>query len=278
MRFYIVIPAHNEEDSIGKTLESLTQQTCLPSKVVIVNDNSTDGTEGIISEYASTYNWITYLNAESSDEHIPGAKVIRAFYKGFETLDEDYDIICKYDADIILPINYLERLKDIFTQNKSLGIAGGLAYIQKNGNWIYENISNKNHVRGPFKSYRKACFKAIGGLKTSIGWDTLDTLLAQYHNWEVTTDKDLIVKHLKPTGNSYNKSSRYLQGEALYKMRYGFVLTLISSLKMAFKKRSVIVFFNYIIGYFKGKNHIVTKAEGQFIRQLRWKGILKKAT
>jgi glycosyltransferase involved in cell wall biosynthesis len=39
---YIVIPAHNEEQFIALTLDSLISQTLLPKKVVIVNDNSTD--------------------------------------------------------------------------------------------------------------------------------------------------------------------------------------------------------------------------------------------
>ena len=49
MKYYIVIPAHNEQDLIGLTLQSLVSQTVLPSKVVVVNDNSTDKTAEIAS-------------------------------------------------------------------------------------------------------------------------------------------------------------------------------------------------------------------------------------
>ncbi|MBT8244044.1 MAG: glycosyltransferase family 2 protein [Winogradskyella sp.] len=278
MKFYIIIPAHNEEDSIALTLESLACQTHLPTKVVVVNDNSTDKTSDIIKRFTEKYDWMTSITISSSNKHIPGAKIINAFYKGFETLDDTYDIICKFDADIILPTNYLKRLTEIFSKNENVGIAGGLAYIKKNDQWIYENISNKNHVRGPFKAYRKECFEAIGGLKNSIGWDTVDTLLAKYYDWEVKTDHNLIIKHLKPTGNSYTKASKYLQGEALYKMRYGFIITLISAFKMAYKKQNLNTFFNYIVGYFKASEHIVTKEEGKFIRKLRWRGVFGKAT
>lgn len=255
-------------------LQSLAEQTFLPKKVVVVNDNSTDNTSKKIQKYTSKYDWIESIDISSSQKHIPGAKVINAFYKGFETLDYDFDVICKFDADIILPENYLEKLSELFSKNKNIGIAGGLAYIKKDGNWIYENISNKNHVRGPFKAYRKACFKDIGGLKQSIGWDTVDTLLAKYYNWDVKTDHSLKVKHLKPTGKTYTKSSKYLQGKALYKMRYGIFITTISALKMGYKKRSFNTFINYIIGYFKANERIVTKDQGKFIRKLRWRGIL----
>lgn len=280
MNFYIVIPAHNEEDSIGLTLESLAEQTLLPKKVIVVNDHSTDKTVSIIQKYVNQHHWLNLVNTSSSNEHIPGSKVINAFYKGYEILDEHYDIICKFDADIILPKDYLENIKLLFETDKSIGIAGGLAYIKRNGAWVYENISNRNHVRGPFKAYRKLCFEQIGGLKTSIGWDTVDTLLAKYHGWKVVTDKNLHIKHLKPTGFSYNTSSKYLQGEALYKMRYGFTITLITALKMALKKRSFNLFINYMNGYFKAKRsnleYLVTEDEGKFIRNLRWNGIFEK--
>ena len=48
MKYYIVIPAHNEERFIKQTLDSLVSQTTLPSKVIVVDDNSTDATAKIV--------------------------------------------------------------------------------------------------------------------------------------------------------------------------------------------------------------------------------------
>lgn len=280
MNIYIVIPAHNEEDYIALMLESLALQTTLPKKVIVVNDNSTDHTQKIINSFLPDNPWLKTIEIQSSTKHVPGSKVIQAFYKGLETLDDDYDIICKFDADIILPNNYLEALISIFKSDEKVGIAGGLAYINKNDQWIYEAVASKNHVRGPFKAYRKQCFKEIGGLKRSIGWDTVDVLLAKYHGWTIKTNELLQVKHLKPTGLSYTKSSRFLQGEAFYKMRYGLAITLISALKKGIKKRSILSFTNDLKGFFTAKNKkldfLVTQEEGKFIRKLRWKGILDK--
>jgi len=280
LNFYIVIPAHNEADSIGLTLYSLVNQTLLPKKVIVVNDNSTDSTASIINGYAEKHSFITLVNAKSSNQHLPGSKIINAFYKGYQTLDTEYDVICKFDADLILPNNYLECLAVHFNTNKKLGMASGFCYIEKNGNWVLENLTRKDHIRGALKAYRKACFLQIGKLKPSMGWDTVDELLAKYYDWEILTDESLHVKHLKPTGVSYNKASKYLQGGAMYKMRYGFIITFISALKLAYKKRSLTQFKNYISGYFKAKKEnikfLVSEEEGQFIRSLRWKGMLGK--
>jgi glycosyltransferase involved in cell wall biosynthesis len=280
LNFYIIIPAHNEQDFIALTLESLAKQTLLPKKVVVVNDHSTDATADIVSKFSQQYSWISLVNITSSDAHLPGSKIINAFYKGLETLDEVYDVICKFDADLIFPENYLEQLSIHFKDNSQLGMASGFCYIEKNGDWILENLTRKDHIRGALKAYCKDCFLQIGGLKPSMGWDTVDELLAKFYGWNILTDETLKVKHLKPTGASYNKASKYLQGEAMYKMRYGFVITLISAMKLAYKKRSFSLFKNYMAGYFKAKNSntefLVTETQGKFIRQLRWNGMIGK--
>ena len=51
LKYSIIIPAHNEENFIGKTLESVVQQTVLPHQLIVVNDNSTDQTEKIVQKF-----------------------------------------------------------------------------------------------------------------------------------------------------------------------------------------------------------------------------------
>ena len=278
MDFYIVIPAHNEEAFISLTLNSLVNQTELPKQLVVVNDNSTDRTAEIVDAFASKHPWISLINIESSNKHLPGTKIVNAFYKGFETLDNNFDIICKFDADLIFPENYLESLSSHFNSDIKLGMASGFCYVEKNNTWELENLTRKDHIRGALKAYKKECFLQIGKLKPAMGWDTVDELLAKFYDWHILTDETLHVKHLKPTGKSYNESAKHLQGEAMYKMRYGFLITLISALKLAYKKGSFKLFKNYMTGYFKARDikieRLVTKEQGRFIRRLRWKGMI----
>ncbi len=280
LRVYIVIPVHNEERTIALTLQSLISQTITPKQLVIVNDNSSDHTESIVMDFVNRVDWISLVNSESDDIHLPGTKVVNAFNKGYETLDSNYDVICKFDADLIFPENYIETLINIFSSNPKIGVAGGLLYIQKKGQWLYENIASKNHVRGPIKAYRKACFEDIKGLKPCIGWDTIDVYLAQYYGWIVCTDKSMRVSHLKPRGQHYSKRSKLLDGERWFNMRYGSILTLIASLKVAIKAKQPTLLFNSIKGYYKAKAEkktpYVTIEEGQFIRRLLWKNIFNR--
>lgn len=280
MKTYIIIPAYNEAEFIGETLQSLIGQSQPADKIVVVDDGSTDKTPEIVSEFTEKHPEISLIKNTSKGKHLPGSKVVNAFNLGFKTLDEDFDIVCKFDADLIFPKNYLEKISLLFDQNLKTGMVGGFCEIQKNGDWVLENLTGKDHIRGALKAYRKACFKDIGGLKPAMGWDTVDELLAQYHGWEIKTDESLRVKHLKPTGKNYNKTSKYKQGEAFYSLRYGFVITFIASAKLAYKKKDLVFFLNCITGFLYAKNekrpYLVNKDEGRFIKNLRWKKMQEK--
>lgn len=280
MRYYIVIPSYNEEALIPLTLQSLISQTVLPSKIVVVNDNSTDKTAEIVLDFAKENPYISLVNKTSETIHLPGSKVIQAFQKGFETLDENYDLIVKIDADLIFPPNYFETVIKHFESDPTIGMAGGFCYIEKNGDWILENLTDKDHIRGALKAYRKETFKQIGGLKPAMGWDTVDELLCKFYNWKVVTDESLHVKHLKPTGANYNKTARYKQGEAFYTLGYGFWITAIASAKLAMMKKKPLLFLDYIQGFWKAKSAkkqmLVNAEQAKFIRKYRLQKMKEK--
>ncbi|WP_026710359.1 glycosyltransferase [Flavobacterium filum] len=274
MKYYIIIPTFNEEKFISLTLQSLVEQTVLPSKVVVVNDGSTDKTREIVQSFVEKYTFISLVNKTSEAIHLPGSKVIQAFNKGLETIDDHFDFIVKADADLIFPPNYFEKISNHFQSDNRVGMAGGFCYIEKNGEWVLENLTDKDHIRGAIKAYRKETFKQIGGLKPEMGWDTVDELLCKFYQWKVVTNETLQVKHLKPTGANYNQAARFKQGEAFYRLGYGFWITAIASLKLALLKKKPFLFFDYLKGFWKAKRSkkplLVTAEQAKFIRNYRW--------
>ena len=71
MNYYIIIPTYNEEKFISLTLQSIVEQTVLPSKVVVVNDGSTDKTAEIVNSFVEKYSFIAAVN--KSDNVAPSA-------------------------------------------------------------------------------------------------------------------------------------------------------------------------------------------------------------
>ena len=299
MKFLIIIPAHNEENNISFCLESLKKQNFQDFVCMIVNDGSTDRTAEIINNFKIQDSRFRVLDLETS-EHSPGAKVVRTFDKGLQALDwKDFDVVCKYDADIVFPTNYLEKINQTFETNPKAGIVSGLVYIKKyksnseiknlrnpnenwldfsnkNNEWIFENLSSKNHVRGPIKAYRKECFEDMNGLRAVLGWDNLDILLAKKHGWDVVTIKDLWVKHLRPTAYKYKSQKAEKLGQYFYNIGLSLPLAMISSAKSSFKNRSAKEFFITINSFLKQKERQnLSTEEIKFIRNLRWKEFFK---
>ena len=291
MKFLIIIPTHNEEKNILFCLESLKNQTFRDYKIVVVNDGSTDQTQNIVNEFAAAHPDFEIKNLEKS-EHQPGAKVVRTFKKGLEMVDlKDFDIICKFDADIIFPENYLEKINEIYEKNPNAGMVSGIVKIKKSvfenklafdfrdekKQWVFENISSKNHVRGPIKSYRKECFRDMNGLRPVLGWDNIDVMLAKKHGWEVITIKDLWVKHLRPTAYKYKNQKAEKLGEYFYNIGLSLPLAVISSGKSSLKNRSIAEFLLTMKSFLiqKGERNL-SKEEIKYIRNLRWSQIFKK--
>ncbi|WP_224488997.1 glycosyltransferase family 2 protein [Robertkochia flava] len=281
LKYSVIIPAHNEEQYLRLTLNSLLEQTVLPQEVIVVDDNSSDNTPAIICEFSEKHPIIKPVRRTSANQHLPGSKVVGTFNEGLPLLSKAYDVIVKLDADLILPPDYFQTILRVFQEHPEAGIAGGFAWEQDtHGAWRLNHPMNTDHVRGAFKSYSRACFTKIGGLRTAMGWDTVDELLARYYGFSVITIPELKVKHLRPTGKSYNPRAKRLQGEAMYLMRYGWILAAIASLKMAVKQGKYQTFIHNLQGFAGARKKslppIVNQEEGRFIRTYRWKGIRSK--
>lgn len=274
MKFLIIIPAHNEESNLPFTLDSLKKQSFKDFKAVIVNDGSTDRTAEMVSEYVKSDFRFETINLQKS-EHQPGSKVVAAFKKGLQTQDlNDFEIICKFDSDIILEENYLQAVADSFTQNPDFGLVGGLLYVEKNGEWVYEGNSNRNHVRGPMKAYRKECFLQMGGLRETLGWDNIDAILLQNLGWKEVVLPELHVKLIKVKGADYTIKPADYYGRYFYFLGLNRFLTYVASAKEAWKIKSPAFLFKIISVYESCKTQKlelkISREEQAVINKLRW--------
>lgn len=291
MKFLIIIPAHNEEKNVQFCLRSLEHQTFKDYEVVVVNDGSTDKTGEAAEEFTQRNQNFSVVHLEKSG-HEPGAKVVRTFNRGLETQDlHRFEVICKFDADVVFPPNYLAEINKVYEQNQKAGMVSGLVRIKKSvfetqlafdfkdekKQWIFENLSSKNHVRGPIKSYRKECFEAMNGLRPVLGWDNIDVMLAKMHGFEVVTLKNLWVKHLRPTAYKYKNQKAEKLGEYFYNIGLNLPLAAISSAKSALKNKSLKEFFVTVKSFLKqNSERSLSSQEINYIRKLRWSGILGK--
>ena len=204
LKLVIITPVRNEASYIQATIECMIQQTLQPLEWIIVNDGSTDGTESIINTFLEKYHFIKYIHLKDRGYRRPATGVIEAFYKGYNKIGhDDYSIISKFDGDLQFPPDTLRKISEAFTMNARLGITGGTRYERKDENKTYKKVLvPKGFVGGPFKFYRRKCFKDIGGLIRRAGWDGVDTIRANMMGWETGEIESLKIFHLKPTGSA----------------------------------------------------------------------------
>ncbi|MDG1572064.1 glycosyltransferase family A protein [Robiginitalea sp. M366] len=276
-RLVVIIPAHNEAETLSACLESFARQSRQPDQLVVVDDHSSDRTGAIAQAFAETHPWAEVTRNTSSPEHQPGAKVVRSFRHGMQQIKEPFDFIGKFDADIVLPPDYFENVLKAFAEEPELGMCAGQLYIPSASGWVYEAIASRDHIRGPVKCYRASCFEAIGGLRPFMGWDTADVILARFYGFRTRTLPELRVHHLRPTGGAYSKSHARRQGEAFYQLRYDLLLALLASAKMAWQRRNPLLILHHLSGFlkamFRGGERLLSRKEGRFARQWRWRGV-----
>jgi poly-beta-1,6-N-acetyl-D-glucosamine synthase len=273
-RYIVISPVKDEERYVELTLESVTKQTVLPAVWVIVNDGSRDRTSEIIHGYADRFSFIRVIDSKNSGSRQPGAAVIHAFEKGYESIrSEDYDIIVKLDCDLSFEPDYFERLLAHFQDDPQLGIASG----------VYLDITTANtwrmvsmpvyHAFGACKVIRRACFEQIGRFVTARGWDTVDEIRALTRGWTTRHFTDLVVKHHKPEGSGigFLRTSK-MHGEIYYAtggdplFMAGKVLRRMA--KAPFIINGLALTYGYLSAVVNRKPRLVTSAEATYYRRL----------
>ena len=96
-RVSVILPARNEEEYIGKCLESLLRQDYQNFEIIAVNDSSNDKTEEILCEYAKKNACMVIVNAKPKPDGWVGKNW--ACYQGY--LRATGDVFLFTDADTI---------------------------------------------------------------------------------------------------------------------------------------------------------------------------------
>ncbi|MDB5169802.1 MAG: putative glycosyltransferase [Candidatus Saccharibacteria bacterium] len=100
-RISLVIPVYNEADRIRACLQAIARQTVQPYEVLVIDNNSTDGTAAI----AGSFPFVRLLRE-------PRQGVVYARDRGFNAARGD--IIARIDGDSIISNDWIATLIDLF--------------------------------------------------------------------------------------------------------------------------------------------------------------------
>jgi poly-beta-1,6-N-acetyl-D-glucosamine synthase len=124
-KMLVLIPAHNEEATIGRNLHALLTQTRVPDRIVVVADNCTDRTEQI----ARRYRGVTVMRTVGNTDRKVGA-----LNQGWLRWQAGYDYIAGVDADTVLAPDCLQRLEtEMTTTPRAGGVMARYTFDQQLG-------------------------------------------------------------------------------------------------------------------------------------------------
>jgi glycosyltransferase involved in cell wall biosynthesis len=213
LRFSIVVPAYNEASYVGAALKSLQAQDYPdPYEIIVVDNNSTDGTGEIAASYGVTV----------VKEMEPG--VCQARQRG--TAEARGEIVVSTDADTVQPPDWLSRIDRHFRRSNAIvGVAGPCRY--QNPSWwadlypkvlfgavarVFALTGCVFYLSATNTAFRRSAFPGYS-LTMTQGGDELDLLRRLRRRGKVIWDRENIVA----------TSARRLQRGLVYNLFVTFI-------------------------------------------------------
>lgn len=223
LRYALITPAWNEAVHLEGLIGSVTSQTLLPVRWVIVSDGSIDRTDEIVESHSRRHSWIQLLRLERSPSRSFAGKA-HAVNAGYEVLKPlSFDLVGNLDADIILPPDYYEFLVARFAEVPNLGVAGTpfIEDAERRGSHSYGHaLANLDHVSGACQVFRRRCFEEIGGYTpiSAGGIDWVAVTTARMRGWKTRTFVERTCTHRRAmgTGDRNHFRARFRHGQEDY--------------------------------------------------------------
>ena len=187
---------------------------------------------------------------------------------------DDFDYVCKLDADLELPPRYFERVMEEMERNPRLGNFSGKSHLRlDSGRLELERMGDENAI-GAAKFYRVACFRDIGGFVRQVSWDGIDGHMCRMRGWmaQSANEPDLRIVHLRQMGSSHVSiwQGRMRWGRGKYFMGSAWYFVLAVAAYRMLERPLIVGGVGILWGYFKAMLSGATRFEDRaFRRHLR---------
>lgn len=144
-----LIPAHNEQNCIASAVESLLAQHRRPDRIVVICDNCTDNTFGVVSQYP-----VIAVQSEGNRHGKSGALNF-----GWKRYAQDADIVVCIDADTVLPPGAVGGwMRELLP-----GVGGISAQVVMTGDGFLERVQRSEFCKSAQIGLRRGYVSVISG-------------------------------------------------------------------------------------------------------------------
>lgn len=187
-----IIPAYNREEVITRAIESALSQTHALSEIIVIDDNSSDETANIVSQYGDVNCIIHDRNRGAQAARNTGIEACQSKYIAFLDSDDEWHNK-KIEKQLTLFSNGGDSLGAVYSGfYKSNGRQKELGKQPSARGDIFESQLMRDHVN-PTSTVmiRSECFDAVGQFNTQLGarqdyemW----TRIAREYDFDYTTE------------------------------------------------------------------------------------------
>jgi glycosyltransferase involved in cell wall biosynthesis len=172
----IITPSYNQSDYLEKSMLSVLNQDYPNIEYIVVDGNSTDGSQDIIRKYENRLAWwISEKDYGQADAFNKGLQHVSGKYVGWINSDDLF-----LEGSISEAVNILEsdpELAFVFGDVEAINAKGEITNIMKYGNWKLVDLMQFNIIGQPAVFMRTDLLKTVGGLDMSFHY------LLDHHLW-----------------------------------------------------------------------------------------------
>lgn len=214
----IVVAVYKKEDYLVNTIDSIIAQKHTDIEIILINDGSPDKCPEICERYSRIEPRIKYISQEN-------AGVVHARNRGIACATGDY--IVPFDADDIMPENFIENLLDFARKSPGVDviIPRAIAFGDKEGEIFFPRIDlpyillrNGIHNSSMFKA---SAIKVVNGYNKNM-----KNGLEDWDFWLYFVEKNMIFERAEGafyyyrmtmgSRNNINPSERLLLKKQIY--------------------------------------------------------------
>jgi peptidoglycan/xylan/chitin deacetylase (PgdA/CDA1 family)/glycosyltransferase involved in cell wall biosynthesis len=202
----VIVPAYNERKTIGATVQSLASGTHPDIEVLVVDDESDDGTSDEVNRLGL---------ANVRVVRVPAGGKAAALYAGVALAS--HDLVVMVDGDTVVAPDAIHRLVQPFADPRVGAVAGNVKVGNRNtviGRWqhieyvigfnldrrLYDTLGCMPTVPGALGAYRREAVRQAGGLSHStLAEDTDLTIALQRAGWRVVYQETAIARTEAPS-------------------------------------------------------------------------------
>ncbi|WP_280402033.1 polyprenol monophosphomannose synthase [Nocardia carnea] len=192
MRVTVVVPTYNERDNLPVAVERLTALPVPDLHVLVVDDNSPDGTGEVADKLAVDLpNVVSVLHRTEKDG------LGRAYIAGItRALDEGADVVIQMDADLSHPAEVIPAMLDEL-KRPGIGVVLGSRYVPGGS------------TAAEWKWYRKALSAWANFYVNAILRLGIKDATAGFKAWEAATLRAIEIDTIRSNGYSFQVEMNY---------------------------------------------------------------------